>query len=404
MIKMKRFAIGLSLAAMLAAGGMARANEVSIDFTGDTPVSKGLRQVNNGVGADGVTTPDKKGGKNVAATGGTDSARYLYLAIEDAAFKQNLKSVWVTVWYFDEGKGGFKLQYDGVDGPETTAGDPPQRTKFDSHTLLRQVWHLQDPQLKGGMQGGADLRIDDRGEDAADGQEFIARVVVSDVDPDFTRFPYAVTKILIDGKADAAEWADAHKVTLDGPQFDAFPGSPLWKGPEYFSAVYRFKYDEKALYILAEVRDATPRLHDDTSGLAYWKGDGIELMIGLDDSDPERTSMIDGGDYKLEVGVGRKPGWALRVQGGQGKINLDPIGENLAITDTSDGYLFELQVPWAKFDNATVKQGQRIAWCIAANNSTVTPADQQMSLTPTGEQNHYGRPSGWIRAVLDPKP
>src|SRR6266571_4738488 len=80
-------------------------------LTGDTPVSQGLRQVNDKA-SDGVTTIVKKGGMNVAATGGTDAARYLYLAI-DPAFKQGLKSVWVTVNYFDEGKDGFNLDYDG---------------------------------------------------------------------------------------------------------------------------------------------------------------------------------------------------------------------------------------------------------------------------------------------------
>jgi hypothetical protein len=400
---MKAFAVGLSLAMMLAVGSVAQAKQVTIDFTGDMPVSQGLRQVNDRASADGVTTIVKRGGKNVAATGGTDAARYLYLAI-DPAFKQDLKSVWVTVEYFDEGKGGFKLQYDGPDSPEPSVSDPAQRRKFDSQAFQRQVWHLEEPNLQGGMTDGADLRIDDRGEEDADGPEFIARVTVSDDDPDFTHFPYAVNKITIDGKKDDAEWAGAVQVILDRPQLDAFPGSPFWKGPEEFSAVYSFKWDENAFYVLGEVRDATPRLHDDASGLKYWKGDGLELMLGLDDSDPERTAYLDGTDFKLEVGVGPKPGWALRIHGGQDKVNLDPIGSNFAITDTPGGYLYELQVPWVKLENATVKPGQRIAWSIVANNSTESPADQQMSLSPTGREEPWARPNSWIRAVLDPKP
>jgi hypothetical protein len=400
---MKRFVVGFPLALMLVAGGVAQAKQVSIDFTADTPVSQGLRQVNNSTGADGVTTIVKKGGKNVAATGGTDAGRYLYLAI-DPAFKQDLKSVWVTVEYFDEGKGGFKLQYDGPDGAETTTYDPPELLKFDSQAFQRQVWHLEEPNLQGGMADGADLRIDDRGADDADGPEFIAKVTVSDEDPDFTHFPYAVNKITIDGKKDDAEWAGAVQVTLDRPQLDAVVGSPLWKGPEDFSAVYSFKWDENAFYILGEVRDATPRLNDIPGGLKYWSGDGIELELGLDDSDPERTAMLDGSDYKLEVGVGAKPGWALRIHGGQDKITLDPIGNNIAITDTPGGYLYELQVPWARLDNATVQPGQRIAWDIVANNSTISPSDQQMSLSPTGVTDPWGHPNRWIRAVLDPKP
>src|SRR6266542_1151554 len=145
---MYRFAVGFSLAALLALGSAAEAKQLEIDFTGDTPVSKGLRQVNNRSSTDGVTTIVKKQGKNVAATGGTDAARYLYLAIDDTAFKQDLKSVWVTVDYFDEGKGGFKLQYDGPDGTETTAYDPAERGKFDSQDFQRQIWHLDEPKLQ----------------------------------------------------------------------------------------------------------------------------------------------------------------------------------------------------------------------------------------------------------------
>src|SRR5262245_48687539 len=121
---MKPVAVGLALGLALAACGNALAKQAVIDFTGATPVATDLKQVNNSAGADGVTQIIKKGGKNVAATGGTDAARYLYLAL-DPAFKQGLKSVWVTVEYFDEGKGGFKLQYDGQDDVNQTASDPP---------------------------------------------------------------------------------------------------------------------------------------------------------------------------------------------------------------------------------------------------------------------------------------
>ena len=133
--------------------------------------------------------------------------------------------------------------------------DPAERVKFDSRDFQRQIWHLDEPKLAGGMTDGADLRIDDRGADDADGPEFIARVTVSDEDPLFTTFPYAVNKITIDGKKDDAEWAGAVQVVLDRPQLDAFVGSPVWKSKEDFSAVYSFKWDENAFYVLGEVRD-----------------------------------------------------------------------------------------------------------------------------------------------------
>jgi len=124
---MKRVAGGLVLGLALAVSGSASAKQVSIDFTGGTVVANGIRQVNNSAGSDGVTQIVQKGGKNVAATGGTDAARYLYFAL-DSGFKTGLKSVWITVEYFDEGKGGFKVQYDGQDDPFRATCTTTRRT------------------------------------------------------------------------------------------------------------------------------------------------------------------------------------------------------------------------------------------------------------------------------------
>jgi hypothetical protein len=357
-------------------------------------VSQGLRQVNNSAGSDGVTTIAKRGDMNVAQTGGSDSAQHLYLAI-DPAFKEGLKSVWVAVEYFDVGTDAFRLEYDGQDDPYTSERPDP-RGKFDSQQLTRQVWHLVGFKLAGGQEGGADLRIADQ----ADGPEFIARVTVSDEDPEFIRFPYAVNKITIDGKKDAAEWDGAYSVTLDKPQFDGVPNAPNWQGAEEFSGKYSFKWDETAFYILGEVRDATPRLNTTDDGVNYWNGDGTEQFLGLDDSDPERIACAEDKDFQVLIGLGANPGWGLAPGG----LSLDPIGNNLAITNTDTGYLFELQIPWAQLSGNTVQPGQRIAWYMFANNSTVDPSSQEIALGPAGRTGPSCNPSRWIRAVLEPKP
>src|SRR5689334_8664005 len=107
---MIRSTSGLTLGMLLVFAGLAQAKTVSIDFTGATPVEQGLKQVNAERDKDGATTIVQRGGKNVAMTGNTDASRYLYLQI-DPTFKQDLKTAWVTVDYFDEGTGGFKVEY-----------------------------------------------------------------------------------------------------------------------------------------------------------------------------------------------------------------------------------------------------------------------------------------------------
>jgi hypothetical protein len=99
--------------------------------------------------------------------------------------------------------------------------------------------------------------------------------------------------------------------------------------------------------------------------------------------------------------MGRTPGWGLYPAG----ISLDPIGNNIAITDTSDGYMFELQIPWTKLDAAAkITPGQPFGWYMFANNSTVDPSSQQIALGPLGVTGPSGNPSVWVRGQLLPKP
>jgi hypothetical protein len=396
---MKRIAVGLILGLAVAACGVASAKEVVIDFTGDTVVSNGLKQVNNSAGSDGVTTILKKGGKNVACTGGNDAGRYMYLATE-GAFK-DATNVWVTVEFFDEGLGGARLQFQSAAATDEYAIRPAQIWGHDTQQFQKITWHLVEPALAGGMDGGADIRLDDRAGDDADGPLCVAKVTISDTDPNFTTFPYAAKAPVIDGAVATDEWKGAHTVVLDSPHQDGVGGSPNWKDKTQFSGTYSFMYDETNLYVLGVVQDATPRLNTTDDGVNYWNGDGFELFISLNDDDVERTACEDGKDYHLFVGLGKTPGWAASPGAG----SMDPIGNAVAITDRADGYTFELTLPWKRLlDTADMKPGQRVAWYMFANNSTVDPSSQQIALGPTGITGPSCNPHVWIRGVLGPKP
>jgi hypothetical protein len=407
---MTRFTSAIALGLFLALAGSAGAKTVSIDFTGASPVSQGLKQVNNEPSKDGATTIVQRGSKNVAATGNTDSNHYLYLQV-DPAFKQGLQHVWLTVEYLDEGKDGFQVQYDGQDDAHTPAASPPRRMKFDTKEFTQQTWHLTGFKLAGGQEGGADLRIDDRAGDDADGPEFIARVTLSDEDPGFIHFPYAVNKIVIDGNATPAEWDGAYTYKLDRAQYDENNASN-WAGPEDFSGTYSFKWDEEAFYIRGQVRDATPRLNDGGGydNGQYWSGDGLEVYLGLDDSNPEISDgMVEGTDFKMMVSFGDPPKWAIADRGvlkeGNDPIDLGEIKNNIAVTNTTEGYDFELRIPWNIYNNLTAKPGQRIRFEMAANNSKVTgPSEQQVIMQHSGRSGFNDNVSAWYRAVLDPKP
>src|SRR5207244_11842908 len=85
-------------------------------------------------------------------------------------------------------------------------------------------------------------------------------------------------------------------------------------------------------------------------------------------------------------------------------LDLGEIKSNLAIVNTDKGYDFELRIPWNITNNGSVKPGQRIRFTFAANNSKVTPSDQQVILQPTGRGNYNKILASWLRTMLDPKP
>jgi hypothetical protein len=405
---MTRFTFGLSLGLLLARAGIAEAKSVSIDFTGASPVSQGLIQVNNAQTRDGATVIAQRGGKNVAMTGNGNANHYLYLAI-DPAFKQGLRHVWLSVEYFDEGTDGFQVEYDAQGDPYAGVRSPNPRSKFDTREFTRQTWHLADfPKLAGREKGGADLRIDD----AKDGPEFIATVTVSDEDPEFVHFPYAVNKITIDGKIDPGEWDGAYTVKLDRAQYDV-GGGGNWTGPEDFSGTYSFKWDENALYVLGQVIDATPRLNDQggNTGGQYWDGDGMEQFIGVDDSNPEITDgMRTGTDFKVNISLSDPPRWSVADRGilaeGSHKLPIDlgEIKDNIAMVKTDKGYDFELRIPWNIYNGIQVQAGQRVRWHMFANNSRELPSNQDVAMSPSGRGNLNKNSSAWYRGMLDPKP
>jgi Carbohydrate family 9 binding domain-like len=397
---MRRFAMAVSAALLLGVAGAAQANSVWIDYTGPRVVSQGLTQVNTSRSGDALTQIVRRGDRNTARTGGTDAVQFAYYKISPA-FKANLQSVWVTVEYYDDGLGGFRLQYDGQSSATDVSG-PGVRYKYDTGYFLTQTWHLTGFKLQGGQDGGADFRINDRATDSTvDGPEYIASVTVSDVDPYFTYFPYATTKPTVDGKVAAGEWDEAGFMTLDAPWYDAISASKFVSAADY-SATIGLKYDETNVYVLGMITDATPRLNSTSDGANYWQGDGVELFIGLDDLDPERTTMS-ATDFHVFLGMGQTPGWSVASTGSI--ATLDPVGSNVVVTDVPGGYVFEAAIPWAKLDpTLKVAQGQRFAWYLFANNSTVTPSSQQIALGPTGITGPSGNPSRWIRGVLDLAP
>jgi hypothetical protein len=109
-------------------------------------------------------------------------------------------------------------------------------------------------------------------------------------------------------------------------------------------------------------------------------------------------------DFKVLIGLGKTPRWAVDRRDGSGANDLGELKGNIGIVNTDKGYDFELRIPWSGLDNATVAPGQRIRWHMSANNSKVDPSEQQVYMSPSGRGDLNHKLSLWYRAVLEPKP
>jgi hypothetical protein len=387
---MKGYTTALGLSLLLGVAGFASATTAVVDFNDKTKTADASVVAN----ADGKTTDVKEGTFNAVQTGGAAGNQYLYIDVKDALFKEGAP-IWIQVEYLDKGTDTWQLEYNTADDPATLA--QPVVNKNDTGAWKSITFKQVDVSFTGGQDGKADLRINDN----ADGPETIRRVLVSDIDPQIVQFPKVdpAHPIVLDAKKDAGEWDGAMTFVLDQKDQDAIQPSKLEPGT--FAGTYSFKWDETKLYVLGEVVDATPRLND-ADGPNYWNGDGVEVFLSLDWSDPNHTSYLPGTDHHLFFGMGETPKWADETS--DGATDNDALKPDmLAITNTDKGYTFELAIPWASLNkDLKIKEGQNIGFYMFANNSTVTPSAQEIALTPYKRNGPSGNPSRWATSILSP--
>jgi hypothetical protein len=396
---MKRFSTALMLALLLGSVGVADAATAVIDFADASKNQDAAIVANTDGKVTEVTQKDRKGVQT-----GADGGQYLYLNITDDLFK-GAKALYMNVEYFNAGTDEFRVEYGGSmdDGSGTlideaaVVANPPVKVKADTQTWTSQVFTLAGPKLLGGLDGKADIRIDDMG----DGPEIIGRITISDADPRHPNIPMvtASSPITLDGKKSEGEWANAYTFSLDAAEYDAVDGR-AWTGKEDFTGTYSFKWNETGLYILGEVTDDDP-LHADRDNL--WENDGLELYIGLDQSNPGRTTYLAETDFQVITAFKSQP---VRViyHGTSGVAAQGPDivpTDVIAVTKTANGYTFEYLLRWDFIKPGFVpKAGQDIGFNMFGNDSDTDTGGQDTAMTPFKGKQMYQNPSAWVSATL----
>jgi cellulose/xylan binding protein with CBM9 domain len=398
---MKGYSTALGLTLLLGVAGAASAATAVVDFR-DPTKTVDTTVVANANGK--VTEVTQKGLKGVQ-TGGDGTNQFLYLDVKDDLFK-GAKALYMNVEYFNASTDTFAVQYGSAvdDGSGTLTDDalvganPGVKVKSDTQTWTTQVFTLANPKLQGGMDGKADIRIDD----LADGPEIIGRITISDEDPRHPNIPQVTADkpITIDGNKADGEWDNAYTFTMNAKEFDAVDGTN-WTSPEDFTGTYSFKWDQNGIYILAEVIDDDP-LHHDRDNL--WEGDGIEVYIGLDQSNPGRTTYQTDTDFQVTTAL-KQPPVRTTAKGSPAWGDLvgpDPVpAADMVVKKTEKGYQFEYLLRWEY-----IKPGfkptanQNIGFNMFGNDSDSDVGGQDTAMTPFKGKSMYANPSAWVTATL----
>jgi hypothetical protein len=190
-------------------------------------------------------------------------------------------------------------------------------------------------------------------------------------------------------------------MTIDG-QLAGWPGRPPERiGSDRLSAgretggvevSFKLSWDEKALYLLANVTDPTPMKNEHT-GDRLWNADVLELFLGSE-------KIVQGGpllftDRQILLGAGKNNQTHVVNAAKQPSVET-------SVTPSVDGkgYTLEAAIPWSALD-VIPKEGQILLFDLAVGNSTDGKQRSSQLVWNGGPRNSSDR-SAWGRLTLVP--
>ncbi len=157
-------------------------------------------------------------------------------------------------------------------------------------------------------------------------------------------------------------------------------------------AAFKLSWDEKNLYLLANVTDPTPMMNEQKPD-HLWNADGLELFIGSEKTDQGGPLLFT--DRQVLLGAGKNNQTFVANQPAQPAIET-------SVTPTVDGkgYTLEAAIQWAALA-ITPKEGMELLFDIALNNSTDGQGRSCQLVWCGGARNSSDR-SAWGRLTLIP--
>ncbi|MFA6431871.1 MAG: sugar-binding protein, partial [Candidatus Margulisiibacteriota bacterium] len=194
----------------------------------------------------------------------------------------------------------------------------------------------------------------------------------------------------IDGNL--SDWDKTSPIVMKDKSF--FKEGLSWKGPTDLSGNIYLMWDEKNLYLAAEVKDVlSPANKKQKQDI--WNGDAIEMVMGTNPANNSNRTSFGPGDYQVGFGVGdgasNTPSiwcWQRRRSPQDGEISVKKIA-------APQGYILEAKVPWEFFKDGFVpSSGTNIGFDIALDDADNT-GEREKQLIWNGDYMFYSDPSEW---------
>lgn len=203
---------------------------------------------------------------------------------------------------------------------------------------------------------------------------------------------------VIDGSFGKDAWPKSPGLKITLKKQVSMKSGNSWQSEKDLGANAYFMWDEKNLYMLAEVSDASPLINN-AAGDRIWDGDAVEIAFGLNPaSDPDRKAFLPT-DFQaafIAVDAKKKPlgTWSWQLNG--------PVkGAEYAIGKKKGGpgYVLEASIPWSAFGNFTPAESVKIPFEMALNNATANDKGRAVQMVWTGDSNFFQNPAmwGWLK-------
>jgi hypothetical protein len=180
-------------------------------------------------------------------------------------------------------------------------------------------------------------------------------------------------------------------------------GKPYWLGAGKQEAKVYVAFDDKTVYVCAEVTNAKGACNKYNGGDIY-QGTAIEVFLGFDNSTPDRETYQET-DYQVGISTGliNKAG-AVKVKPSAFVFNTKKpaTGSVVKCKLTKTGYILEASIPASALSGFDSTDGLEIGFDIGIDDVGKGML-RQVQLTWTGDKDGWQFPKGWGKAVIKAK-